>query len=184
MIGEGVTVLDGVHICEGAAIAPGSVVTPRKTVGSGEVWAGIPARKVRTLSAAEKEEIRKMCSDLTEVGARKRSDAQSANLHAEETAKDYKQLIVDAADAEDRATSDIHYAYNPTPNGVKPHSRGLIYDRLPPEFDDPEEAPAVVHRPDANELRDLKYDVVQTDEEEYAKLAHLPDFEVDPKSKV
>ena len=78
--------LDGVHICEGAAIAPGSVVTPRKTVGSGEVWAGIPARKVRTLSAAEKEEIRKMCSDLTEVGARKRSDAQSANLHAEETA--------------------------------------------------------------------------------------------------
>ena len=57
MIGEGVTVLDGVHICEGAAIAPGSVVTPRKTVGSGEVWAGIPARKVRTLSAAEKEEM-------------------------------------------------------------------------------------------------------------------------------
>ena len=68
MIGEGVTVLDGAHICEGAAIAPGSVVTPRKTVGSGEVWAGIPARKVRTLSAAEKEEIRKMCDDLTEVG--------------------------------------------------------------------------------------------------------------------
>lgn len=184
MIGEGVTVLDGVHICEGAAIAPGSVVTPRKTVGSGEVWAGIPARKVRTLSAAEKEEIRKMCSDLTEVGARERGDAQSANLHAEETAKDYKQLIVDAADAEDRATRDIHYAYNPNPNGVNPHRRGLIYDRLPPEFDDPEEAPAVVHRPDANELRDLKYDVVQTDEEEYAKLAHLPDFEVDPKSKV
>ena len=80
-------------------------------------------------------------------------------------------MIVDAADAEDRATRDIHYAYNPNPNGVNPHRRGLIYDRLPPEFDDPE-------------LRDLKYDVVQTDEEEYAKLAHLPDFEVDPKSKV
>ena len=94
----------------------------------------------------------------------------------------YEQLLnEDAADAEDRATRDINYAYNPNPNGVNPQRRGLIYDRLPPEYDDPEEAPAVVHRPDANELRDLKYDVVQTDEEEYAKLAHLPDFEVDKK---
>ena len=154
------------------------MVTPRKTVGSGEVWAGIPARKVRVLTAAEKEEIRKMCSDLTEVGACEGSEAQNAKLHAVETAKDYEQL---AADAEDRATRDINYAYNPNPNGVNPQRRGLIYDRLPPEYDDPEEAPAVVHRPDANELRDLKYDVVQTDEEEYAKLAHLPDFEVDKK---
>jgi len=50
LIGEGVVVLDGAHICEGAAIAPGSVVTPRKTIGSGEMWSGIPARKVRDLS--------------------------------------------------------------------------------------------------------------------------------------
>ena len=61
------TVLDGVHICAGAAIAPGSVVTPRKTVGMGEVWAGIPARKVRDLSAAEKAEIMQMCNSLAEV---------------------------------------------------------------------------------------------------------------------
>ena len=61
------TVLDGVHICAGAAIAPGSVVTPRKTVGMGEVWAGIPARKVRDLSAAEKAEIMQMCNSIAEV---------------------------------------------------------------------------------------------------------------------
>ena len=59
--------LDAAHICEGAAIAPGSVVTPRKTVGSGELWSGIPARKVRDLTAAEKEEIRAMCAALTKV---------------------------------------------------------------------------------------------------------------------
>lgn len=67
LIGEGVTVLDGAHICEGAAIAPGSVVTPRKTVGAGEVWSGIPARKLRELSAAEKAEIQQLCKDLTDV---------------------------------------------------------------------------------------------------------------------
>lgn len=181
MIGEGATILDGAHICEGAAIAPGSVVTPRKTVGSGEVWAGIPARKLRTLTAEEKEEIRKMCSSLTEVGVGRERERQTAKQHAVETAKDYVQLMVDAADAEDRATRDIRYAYNSNPNGVNPHRRGLIYDRLPPEFDDPEEAPAVVHRPDANQLSDLKYDVVETDEEEYSKLAHLPDFELHNK---
>ena len=30
------------------------MVTPRKTVGAGELWSGIPARKVRDLTAAEK----------------------------------------------------------------------------------------------------------------------------------
>lgn len=64
------TVLDGAHICEGAAIAPGSVVTPRKTVGMGEVWAGIPARKIRDLTAAEKAEIQQMCTVLNEVRLR------------------------------------------------------------------------------------------------------------------
>ena len=67
LIGEGVTVLDGAHICEGAAIVPGSVVTPRKSVGMGEVWAGIPARKVRDLTAAEKAEIQQLCVSLSEV---------------------------------------------------------------------------------------------------------------------
>ena len=67
LIGEGVTVLDGAHICEGAAIAPGSVVTPRKTVGSGEVWSGIPARKIRDLTAEEKTEIVALCKQLTQV---------------------------------------------------------------------------------------------------------------------
>ena len=67
--------LDAAHICEGAAIAPGSVVTPRKTVGSGELWSGIPARKVRDLTAAEKEEIKTMCAAEKEVGAAREREA-------------------------------------------------------------------------------------------------------------
>ena len=168
LIGEGVTVLDGAHICEGAAIVPGSVVTPRKTVGMGEVWAGIPARKVRDLTAAEKAEIQQLCVSLSET----------AQKHATETNKSYEDLLVDAADAEDKRIRDITYAYNPNPNTVHPERRGLIYDRLPPEFDDEDDTPAVVPRPDARELQDLTYDVVSVDEEEFAKLPHLPDHEL------
>ena len=36
----------------------------------------------------------------------------------------------------------------------------------------------VVPRPDARELQDLTYDVVSVDEEEFAKLPHLPDHEL------
>ena len=168
MIGEGATILDGAHICEGAAIAPGSIVTPRKTVGSGEVWAGIPARKIRDLSKEEKDEIKKMCAEAME----------SAFKHAAETEKDYKQLMVESADAEDLRIRDITNAYNPNPNGVHPERRGLIYDRLPPEFDDVEEAPAVVPRADARELQDMTYDVVAEDEKDFANLPHLPDHEL------
>lgn len=95
-----------------------------------------------------------------------------------ETSKSMEQLLVDAAEAEDEATRDITNSYNPNPDGVNSHRRGLIYDRLPPEYDDPEEVPAVVPRKDARELKDLTYDVVETDEEEFAKLPHLPDHEL------
>lgn len=95
-----------------------------------------------------------------------------------ETSKDYEQLLVDAADAEDTAARDITNAYNPNPNGMHPERRGLIYDRMPPEFDDAEEAPAVVHRPDARELQDQTYDVVAEDEKDFANLPHLPDHEL------
>ena len=168
LIGEGVVVLDGAHICEGAAIAPGSVVTPRKTIGSGEMWSGVPARKVRDLTEKEKQEIKEMCDAVS----------KSAKMHFTETSKSYEDLLVDAADAEDKRIRDITYAYNPNPNTVHPERRGLIYDRLPPEFDDQDDTPAVVPRPDARELQDLTYDVVSVDEEEFAKLPHLPDHEL------
>ena len=144
----------------------------------GEVWAGIPARKVRDLTAAEKTEIQQLCVSLSEVLAECTLDMQTAQKHATETSKSYEDLLVDAADAEDKRIRDITYAYNPNPNSVHPERRGLIYDRLPPEFDDEENAPAVVPRPDARELQDLSYDVVSVDEEEFAKLPHLPDHEL------
>lgn len=43
-LGANVVVLKGVHIGEGSIIAAGAVVT--RSVPSGEIWAGIPARKM------------------------------------------------------------------------------------------------------------------------------------------
>ena len=43
-IGDGVVILDGVNIGTGAVIGAGSVVT--KSVGIGEIVAGVPARKI------------------------------------------------------------------------------------------------------------------------------------------
>jgi acetyltransferase-like isoleucine patch superfamily enzyme len=44
-IGTSATILKGVHIHDGAVVGAGAVVT--KDVGSCEIWAGNPARKVR-----------------------------------------------------------------------------------------------------------------------------------------
>lgn len=45
-IGAGSIILPGVRIGEGAIVGAGSVVT--KDVGSYEVWAGVPAKKLRS----------------------------------------------------------------------------------------------------------------------------------------
>lgn len=57
-IGMGAIVLDGAVIEDGAQVGAGAVVSPGKRVHSGELWLGVPARRVRELSAEEQEEIR------------------------------------------------------------------------------------------------------------------------------
>lgn len=48
-IGMGAIILDGARICSGAVVAAGAVVPPRKIVPSGEIWAGNPAKLMRTI---------------------------------------------------------------------------------------------------------------------------------------
>jgi carbonic anhydrase/acetyltransferase-like protein (isoleucine patch superfamily) len=50
LIGMGAIILDGAVIADHAFIAAGTVIPPGKTVGSGELWLGNPARCVRTLN--------------------------------------------------------------------------------------------------------------------------------------
>lgn len=52
-VGFGARVLDGAIVRTGSMLAAGSVLTPGKVVGSGELWAGNPARLLRNLTEQE-----------------------------------------------------------------------------------------------------------------------------------
>ena len=55
LIGMGAIVLDGAVVEKHGFVGAGALVTPGKVVGSGELWLGNPAKKVRMLSDAEIE---------------------------------------------------------------------------------------------------------------------------------
>ncbi len=52
-VGMKACVMDGVVVETGAMVAAGALVTPGKRVRAGELWAGVPARPVRALTASE-----------------------------------------------------------------------------------------------------------------------------------
>lgn len=58
LIGSSATVLDGATVEKHAQVAAGATVAPDKTVASGELWGGVPARKLRDLTAEEIDAIR------------------------------------------------------------------------------------------------------------------------------
>lgn len=57
LIGSHATVLDGARIGRHALIGAGAVVPPGKIVGEGELWLGNPAQRVRSLTAAQIEQL-------------------------------------------------------------------------------------------------------------------------------
>ncbi|MCK4950217.1 MAG: gamma carbonic anhydrase family protein [Gammaproteobacteria bacterium] len=57
MIGMGSMVMDGAVIQKEVILGAGSLVTPNKTLESGYLWMGRPAKKVRALTAQEKEQL-------------------------------------------------------------------------------------------------------------------------------
>lgn len=55
LIGMGATVMDGARIRSGAMVGAGSLVTPGKELEGGHLWLGAPVRKVRPLTAEERD---------------------------------------------------------------------------------------------------------------------------------
>ncbi len=65
-------------------MAAGAVVTPGKTVASGEVWAGSPAKLLRQLEPEEAGFIAQAAADYSALGA----------VHAAENAKTPEEIQV------------------------------------------------------------------------------------------
>lgn len=57
LIGMGSVILDGAVVKKNGFVGAGAVLSPGKTVGSGELWLGNPARFVRLLDAQEIEQL-------------------------------------------------------------------------------------------------------------------------------
>ena len=67
-VGMGAIVMDGAVVESGAMVAAGAMVTPGKIVPSGELWAGRPAKKMRSLSSQEIDEITISAARYVEFG--------------------------------------------------------------------------------------------------------------------
>ena len=52
-VGMGATMLDGSVVKTGGMLAAGAFLSPKKIVPAGEMWAGMPARKFRSLREGE-----------------------------------------------------------------------------------------------------------------------------------
>lgn len=57
LVGFGARILDAAVVRSGGMLAAGAVLTPGTIVGSGELWAGNPARMLRKLTESESEAL-------------------------------------------------------------------------------------------------------------------------------
>jgi carbonic anhydrase/acetyltransferase-like protein (isoleucine patch superfamily) len=68
LIGMGSIILDGAEIGEGAFIGAGSLVPPNKVIPPNVLALGRPAKVVRELNDADKEEMARIVRDYAEKG--------------------------------------------------------------------------------------------------------------------
>lgn len=67
LVGMGSVVLDGAVVQAESMVAAGALISPGKVVESGWLWAGVPARPVRRLTAAEHTYLHWSASHYTQV---------------------------------------------------------------------------------------------------------------------
>lgn len=98
LIGMGATVLDGAKVESGSIVAAGAVVSPRTVIPSGQVWAGSPAKFLRSLEPEEADFISKSATNY----------AHLADVHRFENGKVFEELLV-----ESRIEVDRYHASDP-----------------------------------------------------------------------
>ena len=78
-VGMGATVLDGAVIEEGGMLAAGALLTPGKRIGRQELWAGVPARKLRDMPDEERAGLDQNAAHYVELATRYRIGLRSAS---------------------------------------------------------------------------------------------------------
>ncbi|MCH2199048.1 MAG: gamma carbonic anhydrase family protein [Flavobacteriales bacterium] len=69
LIGMGSIVMDGCHVSSGSIIAAGAVLREGTQVGPGEIWAGVPAKKVKEMDAGQSiERLQQLASNYVMYG--------------------------------------------------------------------------------------------------------------------
>ncbi|KIY95938.1 transferase [Monoraphidium neglectum] len=103
LVGMGATLLDGVTLEPGSVVAAGAVVPPGAVIKTGQIWAGAPAKLLRTVSAEEASFLVQSADNY----------AKLAQAHKTENGKVFEELVLDATIAGERAwrektDSDVH----------------------------------------------------------------------------
>jgi gamma-carbonic anhydrase len=102
VVGEMAQILDGCVVNSNSVVAPASVVKPGTQIPSGELWAGSPAKKSRSLTSEEIANITTLANNTMSL----------ALQHAIENAKSYDQVLEEEelADIEEYMDpDDKHY---------------------------------------------------------------------------
>ncbi|GBF89259.1 gamma carbonic anhydrase, mitochondrial [Raphidocelis subcapitata] len=93
LVGMGATLLDGVVMEPGSVAAGGAVVPPGTTIKTGQIWAGAPAKLLRTVSSEEAAFLVQSADNY----------AHLAQEHKTENGKAFEELVVDGVISGERA---------------------------------------------------------------------------------
>ena len=77
-VGMAAVVMDQAVVEPGAMVAAGALLTPRKTVPSGQLWGGRPARFMRALTAAEAADIAYQAGHYRKLAQNHRAERAAA----------------------------------------------------------------------------------------------------------
>lgn len=68
-VGMGAIVMDGAVVESGAMVAAGALVSPGKVVKKGELWSGVPAKKMREMTQEETDYLPWSAEHYRKLGA-------------------------------------------------------------------------------------------------------------------
>lgn len=116
LIGMGSVISEGAVIESESFVAAGAVVPPGHVVGTGELWVGNPARKVRDLTDEQRQKLHYQSSEYVNVAATQKEVMQlggnAASVEQEPGTSDFAQDSGVSSDEKDTPFAELEEAEN------------------------------------------------------------------------